>query len=145
MIQNDLTNQSKDDSWASPELSGKLAAFRNQRVLNLESVKNNGTPVRTPVVFVEQNGRLYFQTAVNAWKAKRVKKNPEVRIAPSTFRGDIKGEWINAKVAKIEGDEAKSVRKAYIRKLGLMSHMFFLIERLLWGEISFFSVNPDTK
>ncbi len=128
---------------STPDVSQKLAAFRNQRVINLESYKKNGNPVRTPVVFVEESGKLYFQTALKAWKAKRVMRNPIVRIAPSTFRGDTKGDWINARVVKLEGEEAIKARKVYTRKLGFITRFFFLFEGIRWGEIGFFSITLD--
>ncbi len=142
MNQKDLNSQSRNES-TSPELQRNLADFDKQRVLNLESYKKNGDPVRTPVVFVEEDGRLYFQTARKAWKAKRIIRNPEVRVVPSTFRGEPKGDWIKAKAIQIEDEESKRIRRSYIQKLGLVSRMFFLIERLLWGEIAFFSITID--
>ncbi len=62
MIEGNLRGQSNNE-MVSPELQRKLAAFYNLRVLNLESYKKNGNPVRTPVVFVQENEFIYFQTA----------------------------------------------------------------------------------
>jgi len=121
-----------------------LAPFQKQRVLNLESYKKNGDPKRTPVIFVEDDGKLYFQTAVKAWKAKRVARNPRVRIAPSTFRGDPKGDWIDATVAKVEGEEAKRIRRAFGKKFGFFSRVTFFFEGLAWGDIAFFSISLDS-
>jgi len=122
---------------SSNEDSQKLAAFRSQRVLNLESYKKDGSPVRTPVVFAEKNGEIIFQTALKAWKAKRVIRNPIVRVVPSTFRGDPKGEWMNGKVRKLSGEEARAARLVYTKKLGFITSFFFLFERVRWGEIAF--------
>ncbi len=144
MNQKDLPRRSSEES-ASSELQLKLAAFGKQRVLNLESYKKNGDPVRTPVVFVEADGQLYFQTAGKTWKAKRIMRNPEVRVAPSTYRGEPKGDWIKAKAIRIDGEETKRIRRSYIQKLGLVSRMFLLIEKVLWGEIAFFSITLDTS
>jgi len=128
---------------SNSESSEKRAPFHNQRVLNLESYKKDGKPVRTPVVFAETNGVLYFQTALKAWKAKRVVRNPTVRIVPSTFRGDPKGNWVNARVTKLEGEEAQKARKIYVDKLSFITRFFFLFERLRWGEIGYFSITLD--
>jgi hypothetical protein len=43
-----------------------LAQFATQQYLNLESYKRNGTPVRTPVWFAEEDGVLYIYTLANA-------------------------------------------------------------------------------
>ena len=134
-----------DMSGASPEIGRRLASFQDQRVLNLESYRKNGDPKRTPVIFVEDSGKLYFQTAVKAWKAKRVLRNPRVRVAPSTFRGEPKGDWIDATVARVEGEEAKRIRRAFGRKFGFFSRMTLFVERLAWGEIGFFSIQLDPE
>ena len=115
---------------SSPESFSKLAAFRHSRVLSLESYKKSGVAVRTPVVFAEENGKLYFQTALKAWKARRVMRNSFVRVAPSTFRGEIKGDWVNASAMRLEGEEAKAARDVYCKKLGFITRFFFLFERL---------------
>ena len=128
---------------SSPESFSKLAAFRNGRVLSLESYKKDGSAVRTPVVFVEENGQLYFQTALKSWKSRRVIRNPDVRIAPSTFRGKIKGGWLNARAVRLEGEASTVARDAYCKKLGFVTRFFFLFERLRWGEIGFFCLTID--
>jgi PPOX class probable F420-dependent enzyme len=47
----------------------------------------SGEQVPSPLWFGTGNGKLYFQTGVSAPKVKRIKHNPEVRVAPSTSRG----------------------------------------------------------
>jgi uncharacterized protein len=140
-----IRSESGDASAASPELGQKLASFEKQRVLNLESYKKNGDAKRTPVIFVEDNGRLYFQTAVKAWKAKRVMRNPRVRVAPSTFRGEPKGDWIDATATKVEDEEVKRIRRVFGRKFGFFSRVTFFVERLAWGKIAFFSIEMERE
>jgi uncharacterized protein len=125
--------------------SEELAQFRDKRVLNLESYKRDGSAARTPVVFAEEGGMLYFQTALKASKAKRLIRNSKVRVAPSSFRGEVKGEWVNGSVARLKGEEAARARKMYIQKLGFIARFFFLFERLRWGEIGFFSVSIENS
>jgi PPOX class probable F420-dependent enzyme len=86
------TSAADTNAEASATIELKLARFQKQRVLGLESYKKSGEPKRTPVIFVELDRKLYFQTALKAWKAKRVLKNPNVRVAPSTFRGTPKAD-----------------------------------------------------
>ncbi|MDG6959513.1 MAG: PPOX class F420-dependent oxidoreductase [Nitrososphaerota archaeon] len=138
------SNPHPDESVAIPSwLEQKLDSFKNQRVLNLESYKRNGEPKRTPVIFVERNGKLYFHTAVNAWKAKRVARSPRVRVAPSTFRGEPKGDWLDGTAARVEGEEAKGVRKAFTRRFTIISYFVFFLERLFWGKTAYFSISLD--
>ena len=74
-----------------------LAQFANQQYLNLGSYKRDGSPVQTPVWFAEDDGTLYIYTLANAGKVKRIRRNLRVRIAPCTMRGNVTGQWGEAK------------------------------------------------
>ena len=130
---------------SQPAFSKGLASFDGQRVVNIESYKKNGESKRTPVVFVKKDGKLYFQTAVNSYKAKRMIRNPHVRVVPSTFRGDPKGTWMEATVARVEGKEASGAKWAYVRRFTVTSLGFFLVERILWGKTQFFSISLSAE
>ncbi len=86
---------------------------------------------------------LYFQTALKAWKARRIIRNPMIRVVPSAFRGDPKGDWVSARVAKLDGEDAEKARKIYIEKLGFITRFFFLFEKIWWGKIAYFSITVD--
>ena len=66
-----------------PELQG-------QKYISLASLRKNGTAVRTSVWLAEENGKLYVMTRSDSGKYKRIRNNPEVRIAPSTMRASGK-------------------------------------------------------
>jgi PPOX class probable F420-dependent enzyme len=52
--------------------------FTDQKYLNLETYRKNGTPVATPMWFAEHDGLLYVYSRANAGKVKRVHQNPRV-------------------------------------------------------------------
>jgi PPOX class probable F420-dependent enzyme len=81
-----------------PEISG-------QRYISLATFRKNGTPVYKPVWFGEENGHLYVMTASKTGKAKRLRNNPEVRIAPSTTRGKVTGPEFSARVRFLKPEE----------------------------------------
>jgi uncharacterized protein len=74
-----------------------LSRFEGEKVISLETYRRNGEPVRTPVWFLKENGALYVHTDDSTGKAKRIKRNPKVRVAPSHFRGKPKAEYIDAR------------------------------------------------
>jgi PPOX class probable F420-dependent enzyme len=81
---------------AFPELAGEA-------YINLESFKRDGTGVRTPVWFAEHEGALYIYTLANAYKVKRIRRNPQVRVIACDFRGNPRpGASWRAAVARIE-------------------------------------------
>ncbi|HTP07791.1 MAG TPA: PPOX class F420-dependent oxidoreductase [Anaerolineae bacterium] len=85
-----------------------LQQFADQQYLNLETYRQNGQAMRTPVWFVEDNGVLYVHTVKNAGKIKRIRRIARVRIAPCDITGAVKGEWIDAEARVL--DEAGMTR-----------------------------------
>jgi uncharacterized protein len=108
----------------------KLTPFVNQKYLNLETFKRDGTGVRTPLWFAEQDGRIYIYTLANAWKVKRVRNNPRVRIAPCDIRGKLTGDWVEARARIVEGSEAQLGHQLLDKKYGLMKKIGTWFSRL---------------
>ena len=101
--------------------SGKLGAFLTQKYLNLETYRNNGQAVRTPVWFVIHNGVIYVTTPSTTGKVKRLNHNKNVRIAPSDLKGKLKGDWIDATAYFANESESKQALKLRKKKYGLMA------------------------
>lgn len=100
-----------------------LEQFRNAKCLNLETYRKNGQAVRTPVWYVVDNNVLFVVTPPTTGKIKRLRANNHVRIVPCNFRGDPKGNWIDATAYfadKSESEKAIVLRK---KKYGLMARL----------------------
>ena len=95
-----------------------LKPFENQKYLNLESFKKDGTGVATPLWFAEKDGTIYVYTLANAWKIKRIRNNPRVRIAPCDFRGNLKGDWVEARARIVVDNEAQLGHQLMDKKYG---------------------------
>jgi len=95
-----------------------LEQFSEQKYINLETYKRDGTPIRTPVWFVIDKDLIYVITRDSTGKVKRLKNNQNVRIVPCSFKGEIKNEWVNGKAQKIIGSEADRAIKLRKKKYG---------------------------
>jgi uncharacterized protein len=84
-----------------------LERFAEQRTVLLTSFRRDGTPVGTPVNIAVEGGRAFVRSFDEAWKVKRMHRNPEVEIAPSSFRGEPQGPPIRARVRELDGAEAE--------------------------------------
>jgi PPOX class probable F420-dependent enzyme len=90
-------------------------AFATQKYLSLETFKKTGDGVKTPIWFVADpasnlaagDARLYAYTMGVSGKIKRMRNNSRVRIAPCDIRGNVTGEWIDARAEIITGTEAQ--------------------------------------
>ncbi|MEV0278057.1 PPOX class F420-dependent oxidoreductase [Streptomyces sp. NPDC050610] len=99
-------------------VSPGLAPFVKQRTVLLTTYKRDGTPVGTPVNIAVDGERAYVRTFGTAWKAKRMRNNPEVTIAPSTARGRPTGPAVTARARLLDegGEENEHATKAIARK-----------------------------
>jgi PPOX class probable F420-dependent enzyme len=65
--------------------------FADQKYLNLETYRKNGTPVATPMWFAEHHGTLYVYSRADAGKVKSIRQNSTVRVVPCTAGGTPTG------------------------------------------------------
>jgi len=96
--------------------SAKL--FSNEKYISLETYKKSGEAVKSPVWVVEDGGVVYVRTDPTSWKAKRIRKNPRVRIAASDMRGKVTGQWVDGQAHFIEGQEADRKTEMFKKKYG---------------------------
>ena len=90
----------------SHQLPSALAPFARGRTTLLTSFRKDGTAVATPVHVAAEDGRAFFRTWDEAWKAKRLRRNPAVELAPSTMRGRPTGTAVPARARLLEGEDA---------------------------------------
>jgi uncharacterized protein len=94
--------------------------FVSQKTIALTTFRRNGTPVATPVNIVVDGDRAYFRTWDKAGKAKRLRHNPDVEIAPSTFSGKPLGQAVRARARLLSDEESRWARWALRRKHPLL-------------------------
>lgn len=109
--------------------------FTGQKYLNLTSFRKNGTGVPTPLWFAEENGKLYMMTRSDSGKYKRIRNNPEVRIAPSTMRGKISGPEFPARVRILPPEDWPHARGLLARKYWLMKVPFLWSKKNVFMEV----------
>jgi PPOX class probable F420-dependent enzyme len=100
----------------------------------LTSFRRNGKGVGTPVGAVASNGKLYFMTAADTWKARRLAHDPRVTVAPSTYKGEALGPAIEGTARRLYAEELKRARD--LLRVGVVGHF--------WGFI-FDWRNPGEK
>jgi PPOX class probable F420-dependent enzyme len=81
------------DRPAWPELDARFPG----KYLSLTSFKRDGTAVAMPVRIVIENDRLLVKTDQQSFKAKRIRRNPAVLIAPCSASGRLHGDPVAAR------------------------------------------------
>ena len=100
-------------------MSFEPARAASEKYISLATKRKNGKEVLTPVWLAELDGRAFVYTNGDSGKAKRIRNNGSVRIAPCTMRGDVTGEWTETHAELIDDAEHKDrVVKAFVKKYG---------------------------
>jgi uncharacterized protein len=105
-----------------------LKAFENQQYLNIETFRKNGQGVKTPVWFAQDGDLLLVWTESSSGKAKRIRNNDQVKVAPSRGDGTPLDEWLVAQAVADDSPEALAhVKKLMGKKYGFTFSLFGLL------------------
>ena len=91
-------------------------AIAGQKYISLTTFRKTGVGVPTPVWFGEDNGKLFVMTRSDMGKSKRIRNNPQVKVAPCTMSGKVTGEQFPATARILPPEEHKRARAAINRK-----------------------------
>ena len=99
------------------------AEIHGQRYISLGTFRKTGVAVYTPIWFAEHDDKLYFMTDSKLGKCKRIRNNPQVKIAPCTIRGKITGPEFSATARFLRPEEFARARQA-VRAKYLLAWLF---------------------
>jgi PPOX class probable F420-dependent enzyme len=100
---------------------GPFQHLAGRKYISLETFRKSGEGIKTPVWFAEAAldspaPFLYVYTIGNSGKAKRIRNNSRVRIAPCDMRGNVLGDFVEARAKILQGDAAAEGMRALNRK-----------------------------
>ena len=105
------------------------------KYISLGSFRKNGLAVHTPLWFAEGDGKLYAMTRSDSGKYKRIRNNPEVRVAPCTMRGKITGREFPGRARILPAEQWPAVKRLLARKYWLMRVPFLWSNKNVFLEI----------
>ncbi len=108
-----------------------MADLGGQRYISITTYRRDGSPVATPVWVTASDGRLYVWTGAQTGKARRIRRNPAVTIAPCTARGKPTGPAVSASAQVVALSDRPEIWPLFLAKYGLQ------LRAILWsGRIS---------
>jgi PPOX class probable F420-dependent enzyme len=128
----------------------KFAAFAGQKYLNLETFKKCGDGVKTPVWFAAEpsarlessDAKLYVYTIGVSGKVKRIRNNPRVKVAPCNMRGEVRGEWVDARAEIVAGAEAEHGMRLLNKKYAPWKQLLDFFAMFRRRERTVFEIRP---
>jgi PPOX class probable F420-dependent enzyme len=120
--------------------------FARQQTVLLTTYRRDGTPVGTPVNIAVEGDHAYIRTWDTAWKLRRLRNNPLVDVAPSTFRGKPTGPAIQARARILTGDESAHAGRLLARKHPILHGVLVpLIHRLRGNTTMHVELTPVAR
>ena len=87
--------------------------------VSLLSFKRDGGEAKTPVWAAFLDGKIGIYTAADSYKVKRIRRNPQVRVARCDVRGNVLGPWHDGTCAIAEDPAQKArILAALLKKYG---------------------------
>lgn len=111
-----------------------ITGLKDHRFLNLATFRKTGVPVVTTVLFAVANGKIYVWTTKDSGKAKRIRNNATVQIAPSTRQGRPLGPTAAASARILSDAEQREAQTLTDHEFGWLKKFFGLIWRLQGRE-----------
>lgn len=125
-------------------MSAALESVKNAKTILLTTYKRDGTAVATPVSVAFDGDRAFFRSYDKAWKTRRLRHNPRVRIAPSTLRGEPTGPAIQARATLLEGEQARIAARALARRHRVLQAILVpTAHRLMRYRTMHYELRPD--
>lgn len=129
---------------ATDDPTGSIASFRGRRYCVLVSYRKDGTPVPSPLWFGERDGKLYVHTG--GFKAKRIARNPRVRVAPCTFRGVPVAPPMEATARLLPEAEGPKAEAALEANFGIGRRLYYLTLGRGQKDLSrYIEITPDVR
>jgi uncharacterized protein len=92
----------------------------DSKTVLLTTYKRDGTPVGTAVNIAYDGDRAFVRTWESSGKAKRLRRNPDVEVAPSTSSGKPTGPATPMRARLLTGEEAELARRTIERRFRFM-------------------------
>jgi PPOX class probable F420-dependent enzyme len=113
--------------------------FAEAKYLSLETWRNSGVGVRTPVWFASApttapNPVFYVYSEANAGKVKRIRRQGAVRIARCDAQGKVTGTWVDANAVIVGDEEARWAMAMLNAKYRPWKQILDLLARLRPGH-----------
>jgi hypothetical protein len=96
-------------------MTSEIERFDAEHYVSLTTFRRDGTAVPTPVWVAGDGAALYVWTPTRSGKVRRIRRRPEVTLAPCDARGRVRGEAVPA-IAEICDAAATDLTRELVKK-----------------------------
>lgn len=120
----------RDPETTNVEIADVLPRLAGYRYMLLTTTKKDGTPVSTPVWFAPHGDALVATSEVDAWKVKRLRRDPNATVAPCDVRGTKLGKAVPVVGEILSERDGALADRALARRYGAAYEAMGLVSRV---------------
>jgi hypothetical protein len=107
------------------------------KYISFTTYRQDGSAAATPVWVVPFEGGYAFTTDDTSFKVRRLRANPKVQIAPSTFRGVVAPDaQVVSGTAEIVAGEQFDKIEQLIKKKYILAWYLMIVPSQLWARLT---------
>lgn len=125
-----LLSALRDPAETSVAIANVVPVLAGHRYLLLTTTKRDGTPVGTPIWFAPDGDALVATSEVDAWKVKRLRRDPNATVAPCDVRGRPLGRAVPVIGEILPPERQGSASRALAHRYGAAFDAIGLVGRL---------------
>ncbi len=122
--------------------TGSVEEIRAHKRALLVTYRRDGRPVPTPVWAAEADGRLYVRSERASGKAKRLRRDPRMLVAPCTVRGKPLGAPFEATARMLSPGEEPHAERVLAGRYGLGRALFERMMDRLRVDMGYLEITP---
>lgn len=103
---------------ASSDHSAAFGPLEGSKTALLTTFRDGGEAVSTPLSIALANGKVYFVTASDSGKARRLAGTARVTLAPCTVLGKVTGETVDGRARRLDPAERRTAAKGLLKPTG---------------------------
>ena len=130
---------------ASSDHTAGFGPLEGSKTALLTTFRDGGEAVGTPLSIAVSGGRVYFVTATDSGKAKRLAQTARVTLAPCTVSGKVTGDTVHGQARRLDPAERRTTAKGLLKPTGPL-FWSLVMYRLFGGrKMELFEVVPVTS
>ena len=115
---NDVDTAVPGVPMAASDPSAGFGPLESSKTALLTTYRPGGEAVGTPLSIAMANGKVYFVTASDSGKARRLARTDRVTLAPCTLGGKVTGETVACRARRLDPEERRRVAKGLLKPTG---------------------------
>jgi PPOX class probable F420-dependent enzyme len=127
---------------AASDSTAGFGPLEGSKTALLTTYRDGGEAVGTPLSIALAGDKVYFVTAGDSGKAKRLATTSRVTLAPCTIGGKVTGETVHGRARRLDPSERKTASKGLLKPTGPLFWSLVMYRLFEGKKMELFEVVP---